>query len=221
MGFLQTTIYTVIGCSMAFMFIITIMVIAICRVHLRRSALSQMQLSHSQLRSRMGPGPFGELLFNSAAGGGGGGGGGGQAGGAGMPYAVTNGLLVTYNINNGVQFMGRPVNPPPYSEQPSIPPREGPPPPYCSVENLTTTSEGGGGGLPSYSSNPSGNSNQSTNSRNRINNSSSDSNSHPNEPNNLSTSIAENNVAEIEDESLSVAQPLLQSSERVGNTSHN
>jgi hypothetical protein len=32
--------------------------------------------------------------------------------------------------------MGRPLNPPPYSELVRIPPREGPPPPYCSVENL-------------------------------------------------------------------------------------
>lgn len=70
MGFLQTTIYTVIGCSMAFMFIITIMVIAICRVHLRRTALTQMNHNHhhGQLRglgSAGAPAPFGDILFNS------------------------------------------------------------------------------------------------------------------------------------------------------------
>lgn len=49
------------------------------------------------------------------------------------------GLLVTYNINNGVQFVGRPVDPPPYCEIVDTPPREGPPPPYVSRENLTDT----------------------------------------------------------------------------------
>lgn len=43
---------------------------------------------------------------------------------------------MTYNINNGVQFVGRPVEPPPYSEIAPVPPREGPPPPYVSQENL-------------------------------------------------------------------------------------
>lgn len=41
-----------------------------------------------------------------------------------------------YNINSGVQFVGRPVEPPPYSEVVASPPREGPPPPYVSCENL-------------------------------------------------------------------------------------
>lgn len=47
-----------------------------------------------------------------------------------------------YNINSGVQFVGRPIEPPPYSEVIASPPREGPPPPYVSCENLveqTTT----------------------------------------------------------------------------------
>ncbi|XP_035714547.1 uncharacterized protein LOC110858417 isoform X2 [Folsomia candida] len=161
MGFLQTTIYTVIGCSMAFMFIITIMVIAICRVHLRRTALTQMNHNHhhGQLRglgSAGAPAPFGDILFNS--------------GGA-MPYtANASGLLVTYNINNGVQFMGRsrPTNPPPYSfEQPSLPPREGPPPAYSSVENLAVS--GGGGGESSLSTlNPEGSSSSPSPNRNNL-----------------------------------------------------
>jgi len=71
-----------------------------------------------------------------------------------MPYATTaSGLLVTYNINNGVQFVGRPTdNPPPYSEESTItiPPAEGPPPPYCSVENLAISSSNYSDGLPSY-----------------------------------------------------------------------
>lgn len=51
---------------MAFMFIITIMVIAICRVHLRRTAMAQMANSH--MGPRVGPnagGPFGDILFTS------------------------------------------------------------------------------------------------------------------------------------------------------------
>ena len=57
----------------------------------------------------------------------------------GVPYtSPTSGLLVTYNINNGVQFMGnRPLHPPPYSEIMRVPPREGPPPPYDSRENIS------------------------------------------------------------------------------------
>lgn len=52
-------------------------------------------------------------------------------------------LLVTYNINNGVQLMGRPVEPPPYEEVAaaghSNGSRDEPPPPYVSRENLSTT----------------------------------------------------------------------------------
>lgn len=46
------------------------------------------------------------------------------------------GVSIMYNINSGVQFVGRPVEPPPYSEAIAVPPREGPPPPYVSCENL-------------------------------------------------------------------------------------
>lgn len=46
------------------------------------------------------------------------------------------GVSIMYNINSGVQFVGRPAEPPPYSEVVAEPPREGPPPPYVSCENL-------------------------------------------------------------------------------------
>jgi hypothetical protein len=50
-------------------------------------------------------------------------------------------LLVTYNINNGVQLMGRPVEPPPYEEVAAGGHgggnRDEPPPPYVSLENLS------------------------------------------------------------------------------------
>lgn len=51
-----------------------------------------------------------------------------------------SGSLLTLNINNGVQFVGRPIDPPPYCEVVSSPPRDGPPPSYASLENLTHAS---------------------------------------------------------------------------------
>ncbi|KAK7865204.1 hypothetical protein R5R35_003921 [Gryllus longicercus] len=145
MGFLQTTIYTVIGCAMAFMFIVTVLIIAICRVHMKRSVLTRcpaaMLASHTgpgsgfprhlagghrlvNLPSRNAVPPLYDLdvfLGHSAE----------------LSQPSHSGLLVTYNINNGVQFVGQPVDPPPYSEILTSPPREGPPPPYTSRENLT------------------------------------------------------------------------------------
>ena len=54
-------------------------------------------------------------------------------------------LLVTYNINNGVQLMGRPVEPPPYEEVATAGHgnrnRDEPPPPYVSRENLSTAND--------------------------------------------------------------------------------
>lgn len=111
------------GCVMAFMFIVTILVIAICRVHLKRS-ISRCPLNHQHLR----PGsplrttlPLYDLdmLLDRQP-------------------DTHGGLLVTYNINNGVQFVGRPIDPPPYCEIIDTPPREGPPPPYVSRENISS-----------------------------------------------------------------------------------
>jgi hypothetical protein len=123
---------------MAFMFIVTILVIAICRVHMKRSSLLTRcpgaasgnrapQHRHHHGLQHM---PLYDLdvLLNHA------------------PYPPASsvsphtGLLVTYNINNGVQFVGRPLDPPPYCEIVAYPPREGPPPPYASHENLPCVS---------------------------------------------------------------------------------
>ncbi|PNF29618.1 hypothetical protein B7P43_G16738 [Cryptotermes secundus] len=141
MGFLQTTIYTVVGCAMAFMFIVTILVIAICRVHMKRSLLvtrcptARGGIMMSPLTGNRAPHhhhhglqhmPLYDLdvLLNRPS----------------YPPASSvsphSGLLVTYNINNGVQFVGRPIDPPPYCEIVASPPREGPPPPYASHETL-------------------------------------------------------------------------------------
>ncbi|XP_026286468.1 uncharacterized protein LOC113212096 [Frankliniella occidentalis] len=125
MGFLQTTIFTVIGCAMAFMVIVTILVIAICRVHMKRSLMAGATISPGAHLSgaRPGMGRIPQQMYDVD-----------------LFFGHTRpGLLVTYNINNGVQFVGRPVDPPPYSEVVSTPPREGPPPPYVSHENLSRT----------------------------------------------------------------------------------
>jgi hypothetical protein len=136
MGFLQTTIYTVIGCAMVFMLIITIMVIAICRVHLKRTAIARYPHHLSQAAQRQDS--WGNIFLHA---------------GGGLPYtSAASGLLVTYNINNGVQFVGRPVNPPPYSEILRVPPREGPPPPYASNENIANMPSSSTGGFQSEGS---------------------------------------------------------------------
>lgn len=131
MGFLQTTIVTVIGCAMAFMVIVTILVIAICRVHMKRTLMAGATISPGTQTwnpdeygiTRHGPGDRPQRMYDVD-----------------VFFGHTRpGLLVTYNINNGVQFVGRPVDPPPYSEVVSTPPREGPPPPYVSHENLSRT----------------------------------------------------------------------------------
>ncbi|XP_015586622.1 uncharacterized protein LOC107263673 isoform X2 [Cephus cinctus] len=106
-GFLQITIYTVIGCAMAFMFIVTILVIAICRVQMKRAMNSrcsqQMRIGCSRTRHTV-------PLYD---------------------------LDVYLNRTTAANRPGgRPVEPPPYSEVVAVPPREGPPPPYVSCENL-------------------------------------------------------------------------------------
>lgn len=145
-----------LGCAVAFVLIVTFTVIAVCRVHTRRSALANAYAayrsdarvwsdldsylassgtSHHQrwgrglLRSDLSRSPA--LVLNSF----------GTEHGPGPNTS----LLVTYNINNGVQLMGRPVEPPPYAE---VAPaghgraatnqqRDEPPPPYVSRENLS------------------------------------------------------------------------------------
>lgn len=114
---------------MAFMFIVTILVIAICRVHIKRTIVSRCPLNHQHLRpgSPLRPTlPLYDIdMFLDRHG----------------DTSTHPGLLVTYNINNGVQFVGRPIDPPPYCEVIDTPPREGPPPPYVSRENINISSE--------------------------------------------------------------------------------
>jgi hypothetical protein len=126
------------GCAMAFMFIITILVVAICRVHMKRSSLRTRcpgaragvthagnQAAHHHHGLQNVPLYDVDVLLNHTS----------------YPPAsvisAQSGSFITYNINNDVQFVVRPVDPPPYCEVFSFPPREGPPPPYASLENLS------------------------------------------------------------------------------------
>ena len=126
---------------MALVLIVTLTVIAVCRVHMRRSALGNVYAAYRSdrrvwsdldsylatngrwtrefLRSDLSRSPG--LVLNSY----------------GVSEPSANTLLVTYNINNGVQLMSRPMEPPPYEEVTSVQgSREEPPPPYASRDNL-------------------------------------------------------------------------------------
>ncbi|XP_034941659.1 uncharacterized protein [Chelonus insularis] len=124
-SYVQTAFYTVIGCAMAFMFIVTILVIAICRVQIKRAMNSRWNQRSRDIYRRQPrsvslnmPIYDVDVYLNRAA------------------DNYPPGVNIMYNINSGVQFVGQPVEPPPYSEVIVTPPREGPPPPYVSCENL-------------------------------------------------------------------------------------
>jgi hypothetical protein len=53
---------------MAFMFIITIMVVAICRVHLKRTAMAHPQMRGYHGATAQTQDSFGNIFFNSASG---------------------------------------------------------------------------------------------------------------------------------------------------------
>jgi len=133
--------------------IVTFTVIAVCRVHMRRSALANAYAAYrtdarvwsdldSYIASSNGRWSRGllragdlsrspGLVLNSFS------------GDPGLGHGPNTSLLVTYNINNGVQLMGRPIEPPPYEEvaaaghSNSHGRTDEPPPPYVSRENLS------------------------------------------------------------------------------------
>lgn len=125
MGFLQSTVYTIIGCAVSFIVVVTIMVVAVCRVHMNQNAMTP---PHSIPRALLPVSrtPYWSRRLNMD--------------GPGLNPPSTS-LLVTYNINNGVQLVGRFTDPPPYSEVADPPPVYGPPPPYVSSDNLCQQSE--------------------------------------------------------------------------------
>lgn len=167
-NFLQSTIYTIVSCAIAFIFITTIMVVAICRIHMRRSVMSL-----SSQRNRMGnnrrllrwPWYLGRLHRR------------GNENSENpwqtrcqimypnleneetlldnhqyrtqVPYSCslsTHGsFIVTYSNSDGVQLVEHLPKPPPYSESSnsamhlsSFSTNGIPPPPYRSVEDLPT-----------------------------------------------------------------------------------
>ncbi|KAK9506503.1 hypothetical protein O3M35_008429 [Rhynocoris fuscipes] len=132
LNFLQTTIYAVFGCAILFMLIVTILVVIMqCKLQMRRNW--QFQLLNRQ-RNCGGNSTYHRALnqedimdimserrnqgnLNSRS----------------HPQSTPGGLLVTYNINNGVHIVGKPIEPPPYTEvAPNPPLNQGPPPPYLS-----------------------------------------------------------------------------------------
>jgi len=102
---------------MAFMVIVTILVIAICRVHMKRTLMAGATITPDNCAAN-GHRRIYDVDFL---------------------LAHPRPLVVTYNINTGVRIVDRPIDPPPYSEVLSTPPPEGPPPPYFSHENLSWT----------------------------------------------------------------------------------
>nr|CAD7266419.1 unnamed protein product [Timema shepardi] len=131
---LQTTIYIVLGCGVTFMFIITMLVLTVGRTHLKRFLISPpaqrcgTQISPQRVNrsTRHHHGLQDVPLYDLDC----------------FPnHSLNNGspslLSVSYNVPNDNNFVGRPVDPPPYCEVLAPPPREGPPPPYASQDNLS------------------------------------------------------------------------------------
>ncbi|KAF0305549.1 Low-density lipoprotein receptor class A domain-containing protein 3 [Amphibalanus amphitrite] len=150
--YLETAIYTIIGCAVAFILIVSIMIVAFCRVHLRQSARLSSYSHMRAARAAAAHPPLADFDHLMMAG-----------GGAHFPAYYGGGpghMMVTYNINNGVQVMPL-ISPPSYSEAvqgqvggslethraaaaaPSAgapQPNAGPPPPYASRETLAEPS---------------------------------------------------------------------------------
>lgn len=139
LAYLHSTVYTVIGCALAFLLIVLALGVAICRLHIQRKASRRPPLVHGAGRSHP-PITLHDLdIYFSERGG--------------EDHRDWSSIGITYNINHGVQIMGgrgTPVQPPPYSTEPrgarqSAGVREevrdsrrrGPPPPYRSNEDLT------------------------------------------------------------------------------------
>lgn len=161
LSFLQSTVYTIVSCAIAFIFITTVMVVAICRIHMRKSAMSLHSRRHCSSTNRTGlwRSWFGERRSTIASSQNHGN---NQEGRSHMsdadledvssdidhsqvplnPYSCTlsshGSFIVSYSVGNGVHFIRHLPKPPPYSE--TLITSSGPPPPYSSVENINCTS---------------------------------------------------------------------------------
>jgi len=129
LGYLRGTVYTVIGCAVAFLVIVIALGVAICRLHIQRKTRSAALVrgagrSHPPITLHDL-----DIYFSER----------GEEDRADFQH-----IGITYNINHGVQILGpggRNENsqPPPYSTQPRRvrdDVRRGPPPPYRSNEHL-------------------------------------------------------------------------------------
>ncbi|CAG0895135.1 unnamed protein product [Darwinula stevensoni] len=119
---LQSTVLTTIGCVLALVFVVLCSIIGVCRINMRRSIMKYTSrhvrsylnqhehhhLSHPDVGLHLNP----------------------------NTQSTFGNIIVTYNINNGVQLRGPAVNPPAYSEVVRLPLQDIPPPPYVSVEDV-------------------------------------------------------------------------------------
>jgi len=121
LAYLHSTVYTIIGCAIAFIVIVLALGVAICRLHIlrksnRNAVVRGAGRAHPPITlhdldiyfSERGEEERGDLQH----------------------------IGITYNINHGVQIMGRQAQPPPYSTTPRRGGGRGPPPPYMSNENI-------------------------------------------------------------------------------------
>ncbi|XP_073977317.1 uncharacterized protein isoform X2 [Rhodnius prolixus] len=138
-NFLQSTVYAVFGCAILIMVIVTILVVIMqCKLQMHRN----VQFPLFQRQRVYGNNTYHRPLSQED-----------------LMEMVTDRynrenrnlcqqqdrarsagrLLVTYSLNNGVEIIGKPVEPPPYSQQAALPPSDqGPPPPYLPT---STTEE--------------------------------------------------------------------------------
>jgi len=136
LAYLHGTVYTVISCAVAFILIVLALGIAICRLHIQRKTTRRASVVRGAGRSHP---PITlhdlDIYFSERSE---------------EERPDSRRIGITYNINHGVQIMGQPREPPPYSTQPRGPHRDreegregaeggarrGPPPPYISNENV-------------------------------------------------------------------------------------
>uniref|UniRef100_A0A224XQG0 Putative low-density lipoprotein receptor-related protein n=1 Tax=Panstrongylus lignarius TaxID=156445 RepID=A0A224XQG0_9HEMI len=149
LNFLQTTVFAVFGCAILFMLIVTALVVVMqCKLQMRRNLQSQLinrqriygnNTYHRPLNQEMEimdmvVGRYNQGTGNSDH----------------QQDQVRNAgrLRVTYSISTGVEIVGKPVEPPPYSQIAALPPSlQGPPPPYLptSTEEDVTLLKGRSG----------------------------------------------------------------------------
>ena len=123
LAYLHSTVYTIIGCAVAFIVIVLSLGVAICRLHILRKSTRNNQVVRGAGRAHP-PITLHDLdIYFSERGE--------------EERGDFQHIGITYNINHGVQIMGRNAQPPPYSTTPRRGGGgRGPPPPYMSSENI-------------------------------------------------------------------------------------